>query len=829
MGVATVSDPIPVSSVDDDEPSVLRRLTSADELVRSVRSSRPSPPRCRVLLVDDEPTQLTLSRVRLEDAGYLVETASNADEALEKTKLAPPDAIMSDVLMDGLDGFGFCRKLREDSRLASVPVLLLSAHCDGPSDSELSARVGAARMVARTPDFSAELAALRAVLADRCVAKPDAANSALYERLLRRNAKQITRLLGEAQTAEERYRTLFSHANDAITFLTPDGVILEANERWRSLLGIEPKAMVGRHIRDFSPAGTELANEKDFERTLKDESGRSGEVPLLRADGSVMFAEFSLSAVDIAGQPTVLAIGRDVTIEMQARRALAMAEERYRTLVERIPDVVWTATLDGVLVFATQNIVRVLGYTLEELNRQNALEPAAIIHPDDRATLLEGMRRVAEAGTFFDLEYRVRHKDGRYLWVRDRITAAYERDGVRYVEGMVSDINERKLLEESLLQAQKMEAIGQLTGGIAHDFNNVLAAILANSYFLIESLGAQDPRRSDAEEIRVAAERAAGLTRQLLAFGRRQVLQPAVVDLNVTVAGLQKMLCRVIGEDITLAVVPGVALGSTRVDVGQLEQVVMNLVVNARDAMPTGGKISIETANVDIDAEQIGSHSSVTPGRYVVLTVSDTGTGMDETTKRRLFEPFFTTKELGRGTGLGLSTCYGIVNQSGGHIAVESEIGHGSAFKVYLPRVDQAPAPLETGPLGPGFDGWETVVLVEDDQRVRVAVRRMLEALGYRVLVARDGAEARALLETERGPIHLVLTDMVMPGASGPEVAAMIQGRFGSKVLFMSGYTDHPMLRSGVTQNEHRFIQKPFSPEALAKKLREVLDAPTSA
>ena len=799
-------------------------MSSAEGALSAVGSSRPSPPRRRVLLVDDEPTQLMLCRLQLEDAGYLVETASNADEALEKTRLAPPDAIMSDVLMDGLDGFGFCRKVREDAKLASVPVLLLSAHCDGSADAELSERVGAARMIARTPDFSAELAALRTVVESRSVAAADPANSVLYERLLRRNAKQITKLLGQAQTAEDRYRTLFAHAQDGIAFLTTEGVILEANERWRDLLGVEPEAMVGRHIRDFSPASAELSNVNDFERTLGNGGGRSGPVPLLRADCSVMLAEFSLSAVEIAGQPTVLAIARDVTVESRARDALAVAEERYRTLVERIPDVVWTARRDGTLVFATQNINRVLGYTLEELNAQNANEPGAVIHPDDRQVALGAMLGAADRGTFFDLEYRVRHKDGRYVWLRNRTTAIYVQDGVRHVEGMASDINERKLLEESLLQAQKMEAIGQLTGGIAHDFNNILAAILANSYFLSESLGAQDPRRSDAEEIRVAAERAAALTRQLLAFGRRQVLQPAVVDLNATVAGLQKMLCRLIGEDITLTVVPGEELGSARVDVGQLEQVVMNLVVNARDAMPGGGKITIETANVELDAEQPGSHSTVAAGRYVMLAVSDTGTGMAEATKRRLFEPFFTTKELGKGTGLGLSTCYGIVRQSGGHIAVESELGRGSVFRVYLPHVDKAPVVSNARPLGPGLDGWETLLLVEDDQRVRATVWRILEARGYRVLVARDGAEARDLIEQHQGPIDLVLTDVVMPGANGPEVAAMIEQRCGSRVLFMSGYSDHPALCAGLTQAGHSFIQKPFSPEALAKKLREVLN-----
>jgi len=794
-------------------------MITAEGTVRN--AARP----CRVLLVDDEPTQLKLGRVQLEAAGYLVETASNADEALRRTEAEAPDAIVSDVLMDGLDGFGLCRKVREDARLAAVPVILLSAHCDGAGDVELSERVGAARLVCRTADFSAELTAIGATLADRCVAKTGPADSALYEQLLRRNATQMTKLLGKAQSAEERYGMLFSHASDAIVFMTPGGVILEANERWRTLLGVEPAAMVGRHLRDFSPSISDARKLTDFERSLVDGTGRSGAVPLLRADGTIVVAEFSLSSVEIAGQPTILSIGRDITVETTARRALAAAEERYRTLVERIPDIVWTCTTDLKLVFATPNIVRVLGYTLDELNAQSAVERAELTHADDRVAVDEAMRGAVEADRPFDLEYRIRQKDGRFVWVRNRMTAAYVREGIRYIEGMVSDINERKLLEESLRQAQKMEAIGQLTGGIAHDFNNILAAILANSHFLIDSLGEHDPRRADAEDIRVAAERAAALTRQLLAFSRRQVLQPSVVDLNGAVAGVQKMLCRLIGEDITLAVAPGEPLGSVKVDVGQLEQVIMNLVVNARDAMPAGGRLMIETANVDFDDEYAASHAAVKPGKFVMLAVSDTGCGMDDATKKRLFEPFFTTKEPGKGTGLGLSTCYGIVKQSGGFIWVYSEPGRGSVFKVYLPRIEHAPTPAHSRHPAGSLDGDEAILLVEDDLQVRAAVTRMLQAHGYRMLVARDGLEAARVVAAARIPIDLVLTDVVMPGASGPEVAEMVLGRFPAKVLFMSGYTDHAVLRAGVLQPGHSFIQKPFSPETLARKLREVLDA----
>jgi two-component system, cell cycle sensor histidine kinase and response regulator CckA len=778
----------------------------------------------RILLVDDNAAQLKLNRARLEAAGYSVVTADGAEEALRKLFLETPDAIVSDVFMGDVDGFGLCRRVREDSRLTLVPVILLSAHCDTAEDRAVSARVGASELVARTPDFEAELAAIGRVLSRRPSAAPDVGGPDLYEHLLRRNAHQITKLIDQAQSAEDRYRALFDHANDAIAFLTPEGIVLEANRRTATLLGMEPGELVGRHIRDVSAVGAEDSNVQAFIAATAAGSGRAGPVPLLHADGSVILMEFALSTTEIAGKPTVLSIGRDVTDEVQAREALATAEERYRSLVERMPDVVWTATSDRSITRTTDNIVRMLGYTSAEIHAMDVTARNTLIHPDDRSHVLERARELMLNATAFDIEYRTRHKAGHYVWVRNRGFRSYQRDGVRYSEGILSDINERKVLEESLHQAQRMEAIGQLTGGIAHDFNNILAAILANSHFLIEALAEDDVRRQDAEEIRQAAERAASLTRQLLAFSRRQVLEPAIVDLNTTVAGIEKMLCRLIGEDVSLKVSPGTDLGTVRVDVGQIEQVIMNLAVNARDAMPKGGLLSIETSNVELGAEYAAGHPPVEPGNYVTLTVTDTGLGMDAETKRRLFEPFFTTKELGKGTGLGLSTCYGIVKQSGGHIWVYSELGRGTVFKIYLPRVDGVVEVQGQRPTATRLNGSETVLLVEDDERVRSALTRMLERHGYRTLLASDGAEAMTIAETHPDPIDLVLTDVVMPRSSGPEVAEFICRHRGSKVLFMSGYTEHAALHSGEMLQGQAFIQKPFSPSALIAKLREVLD-----
>jgi two-component system cell cycle sensor histidine kinase/response regulator CckA len=783
-----------------------------------VPKSKPSG--CRVLLVDDDPTLLKLNRFRLEAAGYLVETASSAAEAIMSAKERLPEFIVSDVLMCEHDGVGLAAKVRTEPALAAVPVVLLSSHCES-DDAALAQRVGAAHLLTRTPDVGAEFDVIRSVLDCHCLTP--AADTAVYDRVLQRNASQISRLLGKAQDAEDRYRTLFRLANDSIALLTPGGVILEANERWEKLVGTQPQDLVGRHFLEFVTKGATAASLEDFRRLIAAGAGRSEAVSLRRSNGDTVQVEFSVSLVDVAGDHLVVAIGRDVTEEVAARAALSAAEERYRTLLERIPDVIWTGDETGRMVFATPNFQKLTGRTLAEYGAATAEERAEWIHPDERADAAAALLAFAVDGCAFDLEYRLCHSDGRWIWVRNRSTARYERDGSKYIEGMLSDITERKILEESLCQAQKIEAIGQLTGGIAHDFNNILSAILANSHFLLESLDADDKRRDDAEEVRVAAERGAALTRQLLAFSRRQVLQPSVVDLNTAVAALQKMLCRLIGEDITLTVSPGAALGTVRVDVGQLEQVVMNLVLNARDAMPQGGQIRIETTNLELEAGLSSERSELAPGRYVMLSVSDTGSGMDPETQRHLFEPFFTTKPLGKGTGLGLSTCYGIVKQSGGHICVQSELGLGSVFKIFLPRIDSAqakvalPAPFE-------LSGSETILLVEDDTRLRSAVRRILRQHGYEVLIAASAAEARGVASTHGRPIDLVLTDVVMPGQSGPDLARDVHAALGCKVLFMSGYTDHAALQAGVFEPGMSFIQKPFAPDALAKKLREVLD-----
>jgi PAS domain S-box-containing protein len=519
-------------------------------------------------------------------------------------------------------------------------------------------------------------------------------------------------------------------------------------------------------------------------------------------------------------QRLIPAIERELR-EFAARAALRDTEASFATLVEFAPIGIYRSNPAGRFLSVNSALVRMLGYDSSDQVLQLDMGRDLYADAAERQRLLD--RDTYSERQYDDVETTWKRKDGRLLQVQLSVRAVRTAAGeVDYYETFVRDVTDQRRLQQQLTQSQKMEAIGRLAGGIAHDFNNLLTVITSYSELLFHDLQPDDPRRDDVDQVRKAADGAAALTRQLLAFSRQQVLEPKVIDLNSVVDNLKKILQRVIGEDVELTTVLEPELRAVKADVSQIEQILMNLAVNARDAMPTGGKLTIETTNVDYDPDR--QPRSDGSQRFVMLAVTDTGTGMDEATKAKIFEPFFTTKQPGKGTGLGLATVYAIVTQAGGFIWVYSELGHGTSFKIYLPQVDAVATTAAVAHVDLPR-GTETVLLVEDAAAVRAAAKQVLERQGYRVLEASGGEDALHLAARHQGSIDLVLTDVVMPRVGGRELAErLLAVRPDTRVLYMSGYTDDSVVRHGILEGGVAYLQKPFSPEGLARKVREVLD-----
>jgi PAS domain S-box-containing protein len=520
-----------------------------------------------------------------------------------------------------------------------------------------------------------------------------------------------------------------------------------------------------------------------------------------------------------------LALRAEEVHRQQAEEALRASEERFRALVEQSADALLLVDAEGRITYMTLSSQRHLGWKPEQLVGHSILD---FLHPDDRETVTARISEVLQTpGAPVTAEIRFRHSDGNYRTMEGVGVNRLSDPSVRSIVIKAHDITDRRRLEEHLRQVQKMEAVGALAGGVAHDFNNLLTAILGYCNLMLDDVPKEDPLRRDLEEIRSAGERAAALTRQLLAFSRRQMLQPQIVDINTLVRQLEKLLRRLLSEDTVLVTALAPDLHTVKVDPASIEQILVNLAVNSRDAMVEGGQLTIETSNVELDATYADTHATVIPGQYVMLAVGDTGPGIDAATKARIFEPFFTTKEQGKGSGLGLATVYGIVKQSGGYIWVYSEVGHGTVFKVYFP-VAESPALRGRGQSGSGdprTQGWETVLLVEDEDAVRALAREVLRRHGYVVLEARHGVDALRLAERHTDDIQLMITDVVMPHMSGRELAERLcSARPTMRVLFMSGYTDHAVMNRALTPGAS-FLQKPFTPETFARKVRQVLDA----
>ena len=510
------------------------------------------------------------------------------------------------------------------------------------------------------------------------------------------------------------------------------------------------------------------------------------------------------------------------------RTELQAAEQRYRTLVERLPAITYIAEVGslGRWHFVSPQIESMLGFSADEWLSDPGIWMRCI-HEDDRQIALAAEKRVQETGELYQAEYRMCARDGRILWFRDEAKLLEAPDGsIPLMQGVLYDITEYKRLEDQLRQAQKMEAVGQLAGGVAHDFNNLLMVIQAHADRILGQLPQTDSSYADAVEIHNATTRAASLTSQLLAFSRKQILQPKVLDLGAVLTEVGKMLERLLGATITLQLEIQPGIGKIKVDRSQLEQAILNLAVNARDAMPAGGTLAIQARNVHFSETQVWQHSSLPSGSYVALTISDTGVGIDPDAQSRIFEPFFTTKAPGKGTGLGLSMVYGVVKQSDGAITVESVLGRGTTFKIFLPKCDEEAASGQSALAQPEKStGSETILLVEDQTAIREVISAYLMRLGYNVLTAPDGEAALSIAATQQKSIDLVVTDLLMPNMGGLELATrMKQLHPETRVLFMSGYPDEAIRSQEGLTEDVEVMQKPFSMKSLAAKARSILD-----
>jgi len=657
-------------------------------------------------------------------------------------------------------------------------------------------------------------------------------NARLYEQISQHAAKLQVEITGRTrvEVALIKLRKAVDTSGEVIFMTDREGVFTFVNPEFTRLYGYTAEEMVGNATPRVLKSGKTSPEEyATFWKSILDKRVTKGEWVNKTKDGRLVTMEESANPIlgengDVTG---FLSIQRNITERKQAEKVLQASEERFRLLVGQVKDyAILMLDPEGRVMSWNEGAQRIKGYGAEEIIGRHF---SCFYTKEDIALQLpkKELLGAAQEGRFEDEGWRVR-KDGSRFWANVIITALRDEKGnLRGFSKVTRDITERKQLELQLLHAQKMEAVGRLAGGVAHDFNNLLTIINGYSEMMLDDLEAQDPKRSNLQEIKKAGERAAALTRQLLAFSRQQVLEPRVLDLNAAVADMDKMLRRLIGEDIDLVTSHGAELGQVKADPGQIEQVIMNLAVNARDAMPKGGKLTIETSNVDLDENYSQRHVQVAPGSFVMVAVTDTGCGMDQETQAKIFEPFFTTKEIGKGTGLGLATVYGIVKQSGGFIWVYSEIGRGTTFKIYLPRVQEVPATVEPSIARPAPDrGSETILVVEDEESLRTLVRTVLRANGYLVLEASRGEEALQICKHQDGIIHLMLTDMVMPQMSGRELATRVaRVRPETKVLFMSGYTDNAVVHQGGLDEGTPFIQKPFTPDTLTRKVREVLAA----
>jgi two-component system, cell cycle sensor histidine kinase and response regulator CckA len=765
------------------------------------------PRTLRILVLEDMPQDAELEIAALEAAGYKCEwtRVDNRAEFLTQFEEGEYDLVLSDYSLPSFDGLSAVRLVTGSPK--DIPFILISG--------TLGEEAAVEAMKQGVTDF---------VLKDRLPKLPLVVERAMQERDERRRASEAERQIHLQAAALES-------AANAIVITDPKGVVTFTNRAFATLTGYSEDEVLGEDLSILKSGEHDDAFYSALWRTITSGNVWQGELINRRKDGSHYFEEQTITPVKNGHGEIINFIGvkQDIsqrkkaeTERRQAEEALRDSEERYRALVENAIDIIYTHDLDGNFLSVNNAVEKITGYTKDQVLKMNL---AQVVAPEylDKAREMTAVKLDGRSVTAYELE--ILAADGHRVTVEVNTRILRKKDLPIAVQGIARDITERKALEEQLRHALKMEAVGLLAGGIAHDFNNLLTAISGYSSLTLRKMPKGDPLIRNIEEIKNASDRAASLTSQLLAFSRKQVLKPSVLDLNQVILGIDTLLRRITRENVELVLDFGPELGSVSADRGQVEHIVVNLAINACDAMPDGGRLLIKTQNVWVDGARAPGRVPGKAGAWVRLSVSDTGHGMDAATQQRIFEPFFTTKAVGKGTGLGLAMVHGTVTQSGGEILVHSMIGSGTTFEIYLPRVDKddgAPKPATVPEERPGRSG--TVLLVEDEASVRELVREFLIEFGYTVLEAPDGSEALALFRDHAGKIDLLLTDVSMPRMNGPQLRDEILKLDPEiKVLFMSGFADD-ILRKTDPEGKTPLIDKPFTPDALARKVRQILE-----
>ncbi len=791
--------------------------------------------RLKILAIDDNRSNLAileaLFALALPDCRLI--TATDGSQGILLARIEDPDAILLDVIMPGLDGFAVCRRLKAEEHLQDIPVVFVTSMRSGRESRALALAAGAEAFLSRPfddADLTAQVKAMAKVKVANRIRRMErdelAAMVADRTRELELELDERRRVEAALRESEAKYRDLTENMTDLVFVVDPDGVLTYLSQAVFALTGHLAEDLVGRRFLELVHEEDVLRAEQTFVALLGHQYSDQYEFRIRTKRRETRWIRLSCRPVVEAGQVTGL---QGLATDVSDSKSRETEREHLAAAIDQVAESVVVTDKDGIIVYVNPTFESVTGYTREEvLGRNVRLTKSGV---QDHAFYRSLWTTIVGGRTWHGRMVNKR-KDGALF--TEEVIISPVRDPAGTVTAYVAvkrDISDRLGLEAQLLHAQKMESIGRLAAGVAHDFNNLLTVILSHAAFGLSSVGSSDPVRENLLEMRRAGERGAALTRQLLVFSRKRASQRQPLDLSVVIADLKRMLQTLIGEDIDVVHLPAPEPCWVDANIGEIEQMIMNLAVNARDAMHEGGRFTIETANVALDATAAARHGGVKPGRYVQVKVSDSGLGMDERTMAQAFEPFFTTKSVGKGTGLGLSIVYGIVKQGGGSISVRSQLGLGTTFTVCLPRGAPGPGAAELSPAETVRRGrcTETILVAEDEEALRKAVTRILTSAGYAVLEARDAKDALAMGASHKGRIDLLLSDVVMPHMSGRLLAmALTRERPDIKVLFMSGYADELVDDQILGGAEVQLLAKPFSSSELTDRVRLVLDGHAS-